>query len=46
METTVNGWSTTLNYGEWDNNIPKNRRINNKLIVNHLLGINKMEVKK
>ena len=21
METTVNGWSTTLNYGEWGNNI-------------------------
>jgi hypothetical protein len=21
METTVNGWSTTLQYGEWDGNI-------------------------
>ena len=21
MFTTVNGWSTTLNYGEWGNNI-------------------------
>ena len=21
METTINGWSTTLNYGEWGNNI-------------------------